>query len=138
MRFRSGPWDHRHATVLESTYDGRYRLRRSIIVDRDAHEFAASLSKLRHLRDRRLDVHKNNVPVPRDMLVVVDGTPEQWTVVEWQESQRGAQRASETDFGMMYGVCPNCSQRARIDRDTQDMECPECGRRSSIDWENLA
>ncbi len=85
-----------------------------------------------------LDVRKNNVPVHRDMLLVVDGTPEHWTVVEWQESQRGAQRASETDFGMMYGVCPNCSQRARIDRDTQDMECPECGRRSSIDWENLA
>ncbi len=55
-----------------------------------------------------LDVQKNNVPVPRDMLVFSDQAPMKWTVVQWEESQRGAERASEENDGLTYAVCPIC------------------------------
>lgn len=85
-----------------------------------------------------LDVHKHNVPVPRGLVEVSDAKPSRWSVVQWQETDRGAQRVSESELGMIYAVCPACRARAPIEPDdAQAMKCPECGRRFEMDWEKI-
>lgn len=46
-----------------------------------------------------LHVRKTNVPVPRSMLEFSDSLPAKWSVVKWEESQRGSRRASESQSG---------------------------------------
>ncbi len=85
-----------------------------------------------------LDVRKNNVPVPRDMLVLLDGPPSTWTVVQWHESERGAQRASEEILGLTYAVCPACHARARlIPPDAERLTCPECQGSFDVNWNDI-
>lgn len=84
-----------------------------------------------------LNVRKNNVPVPRSMLDISQERPSQWSVVKWQETQRGARRASEQNMGFVYVVCPSCGERERIEpSDAKDMTCPHCGGTFPIDWEH--
>jgi hypothetical protein len=85
-----------------------------------------------------LNVYKNNVPVPRSMLVLTDDRPAMWTVVKWEATQRGAQRASEAGLGMMYGVCPSCGMRAQLDPpDIDELSCPACHTSAPVDWESF-
>jgi hypothetical protein len=85
-----------------------------------------------------LDVQKNNVPVPRDMVVVVEEPPRQWTVVQWQESQRGAQRASERNQSLTYAVCPNCRSRNDLQpADAPRLRCQVCDGSYDVDWEHV-
>ncbi len=84
-----------------------------------------------------LDVSRNNVPVPRDMLVLTEQTPDKWTVVSWQETQRGAMRASESETGLQYAVCPSCRSRSALDgAQTPTMTCQKCGNTFPVDWEH--
>ena len=84
-----------------------------------------------------LSVRKHNVPVPREMLEFSDGRPTQWSVVQWQDRQRGAQRASEANEGLTYAVCPACGERARLDPpDTKRITCAHCHGDFTVDWEH--
>jgi hypothetical protein len=84
-----------------------------------------------------LDVNKRMVPVPREMLELSESPPERWSVVKWQGSERGAQRASDAESGLFYVVCPRCRARAGIEPpDTQRLSCPVCGGEFAVDWEN--
>ena len=84
-----------------------------------------------------LFVRKNNVPVPRDMLYIIEGKPGQWTVVKWQETQRGARRASEESLGFVYAVCPSCSERGKIEPpDAARLTCAHCHGTFPVDWEH--
>jgi len=83
-----------------------------------------------------LNVRKTNVPIPRSMLDLRDQKPDQWSVVKWQESQRGARRASEQDLGLVYAVCPSCSERGKIDPlDAAELTCMNCHGTFRLDWE---
>ncbi len=84
-----------------------------------------------------VDVNKKNVPVARTLVELSEDEPARWSVVAWSEADRGAQRASESRFGMMYAVCPNCRARKNIDDQAASAECPECGGEFDVDWENL-
>ena len=85
-----------------------------------------------------LDVQKHNVPVPRDMLVLSEEQPAKWTVVQWQESQRGAQRASERNQSLTYAVCPACQTRSNLNPpDTPRLKCERCNGAYTVDWETL-
>lgn len=85
-----------------------------------------------------LDVQKNNVAVPRDMLVLSEVRPSMWTVVEWQDTQRGAQRAIEENHGLTYVVCPACQSRADMaPADTPHLRCAHCNGAYTVDWENV-
>ncbi|MBI2071747.1 MAG: hypothetical protein HYT81_01715 [Gemmatimonadetes bacterium] len=84
-----------------------------------------------------LDVRKNNVPVPRAMLEVVAEKPGKWSVVKWQETQRGARRASEQHLGLIYGVCPSCSERGKIEPpDAAQLTCEHCRGTFPVDWDH--
>jgi hypothetical protein len=84
-----------------------------------------------------LNVRKNNVPVPRSMLFISDQKPVRWSVVRWQETQRGAQRASDYEFGLQYAVCPACGERSVIEPpDARQLTCGDCKGTFPIDWEN--
>jgi hypothetical protein len=82
-----------------------------------------------------LDVNKRMVPVPRSMLVMSPSRPARWTVVRWDETQRGAQRASESALGLTYVVCPECRLRAALDPpDAAKLTCVQCAREYEVDW----
>ncbi len=84
-----------------------------------------------------VDVNKRNVPVPRGLVDTSDATPDLWSVVRWEQSERGAQRASEANYGLTYLVCPRCRARVRPDsEEVTRMPCPDCGGEFGIDWEN--
>ena len=86
-----------------------------------------------------LDVQKNNVPVPRDMLVLSEHPPMKWTVVQWQESQRGAERASQENDGLTYAVCPICQTRTNLTSpDAPQLMCMVCEGAYDVNWQILA
>lgn len=85
-----------------------------------------------------LNVRKSNVPVPRSMLEVSEEQPSKWSVVRWQESQRGARRASERNMGVLiYAVCPSCGERSPIEpKDAPTLACAHCHGVFPVDWEH--
>jgi len=84
-----------------------------------------------------LNVRKTNVPVPRDMLAFIEGQPDQWSVVKWQETQRGARRASEESLGLVYAVCPSCGERSKIEPpDAMHLTCTHCHGTFQVDWDH--
>ena len=83
-----------------------------------------------------LNVRKRNVPVPRSMVEIRPESPNTWSVVQWQESQRGAKRAGQEQLGLQYGVCPACGERARLDPPkVAELTCTQCGGTFAVDWE---
>lgn len=83
-----------------------------------------------------LNVRKQNVPVPRSMLEIRQESPAAWSVVRWEDSQRGARRASQEQLGMEYGVCPACGERARLEPpNVAELTCGQCGGTFTVDWE---
>ncbi|GBD31248.1 hypothetical protein HRbin33_00196 [bacterium HR33] len=84
-----------------------------------------------------LYVRKTNVPVPRSMLEFSDSPPTKWSVVKWEEAQRGARRASEANLGLTYAVCPACAERSPIDPpDAAQLTCDSCHGTFPVDWEH--
>nr|AKQ04660.1 hypothetical protein [uncultured Gemmatimonadetes bacterium Rifle_16ft_4_minimus_7] len=84
-----------------------------------------------------LDVRKNNVPVPRSMLDIIEEKPSKWSVVKWQETQRGARRASEENLGLVYGVCPSCGERGKLEPPgAAQLTCVHCHGTFPVDWEH--
>lgn len=84
-----------------------------------------------------LNVRKNNVPIPRSMLDIIPDRPNKWSVVRWQETQRGARRASEQNIGLSYAVCPACGERSKIEPpDASTMTCAHCHGTFVLDWEH--
>lgn len=83
-----------------------------------------------------LNVSKRNVPVPRDQVDLRDAVPDRWSVVQWDPSERGAQRASEIGFGPTYAVCPGCRARAQVEASRpRTMLCLECAGEYEVEWE---
>ena len=83
-----------------------------------------------------LDVRRHNVPVLRAHVDLSDAPPSLWSVVRWDEKQRGAQRASAQNLGLTYVVCPQCSERAKVETEVARLTCPDCGGAFAVDWEH--
>lgn len=83
-----------------------------------------------------LGVRKDNVPVLRAHVEFSETEPGHWSVVQWDEKQAGARRASEQNYGLTYGVCPACSERVKLATETQRLACPDCGGEFPVDWEH--
>ncbi len=81
-----------------------------------------------------LDVHKANVPVPRTLVELSDHSPDAWSVVQWDGTEPGADRAGELNRGLTYAVCPHCRARAPLGQEAERMVCPECTRDAEVDW----
>jgi hypothetical protein len=84
-----------------------------------------------------VDVRKTNVPVPRSMLEIRDEKPALFSVVRWQEGQRGARRASQESLGLTYAVCPACGERSAIEsKGASQLRCGHCGGSFGVDWDH--
>ena len=84
-----------------------------------------------------VDVNKRNVPVPRELVELADQAPKLWSVVIWKDEERGSKRASESEHGKMYGVCPRCRAREPFSPPgVSQMKCPQCGGEFGVDWQN--
>lgn len=82
-----------------------------------------------------LSVRQRNVPVLREHVDFSDVRPAAWSVVRWEMSQRGAQRASQQAIGLTYGVCPACSERSALTQpDLPRLKCESCGAEYPVDW----
>ncbi len=85
-----------------------------------------------------LNVNMRNVPVPNALVETRDGKPALWSVVQWDPSDRGAQRVTEVGFGLQYVVCPACRARAQVGGDQPvGLTCPECTGAFEVDWNSL-
>ena len=83
-----------------------------------------------------LNVRKQNVPVPRSMIDIRTGSPDAWSVVQWQESQRGATLAGQQRLGLRYAVCPACGERAPLDPPkVAELTCAQCGGTFGVEWD---
>ncbi len=61
-----------------------------------------------------VDVNRRNMPVARELVELAEDAPECWSVVMWQEHENGLERASDSDSGTEYGVCPSCRGRQKL------------------------
>jgi hypothetical protein len=84
-----------------------------------------------------VDVNKKNVPVARALVELTEDTPRRWSVVAWDAADRGSQRASESRFGLVYGVCPGCRGRLSLEDGTDTATCSGCGGEFEVDWDHL-
>ena len=83
-----------------------------------------------------LDVNRDNRPVNRSSLEFTEERPTKWSVVKRDPAAGAAQRASDAKLGLVYGVCPNCSSRAPLARDSLKETCSRCSTESEVDWDN--
>ncbi|UCF39636.1 MAG: hypothetical protein JSW43_07750 [Gemmatimonadota bacterium] len=84
-----------------------------------------------------VDVNKKNVPVSRGLVEVSDDAPKRWSVVAWDAADRGSRRASESRYGLVYGVCPACRARVTLEEQADHATCSECGGEFEVDWDHL-
>ena len=85
-----------------------------------------------------LNVSMRNVPIPNDLVEIRDGKPTVWSVVQWDPSDRGAERVAEVGYGFQYLVCPACRTRAQVGGEhPADLTCPACTGAFQVDWNSL-
>jgi hypothetical protein len=84
-----------------------------------------------------VDVAKQNVPVPRQLVDVSERAPRRWSIVVREPSEPGADRISAEGHPLEYAVCPGCRSRVPFGGGRpEQMDCPNCQRRYPIDWED--
>ena len=79
-----------------------------------------------------LDVHGKLTAVPRSSVEIIPTPPTRWTVVP-RPSQSARLPAA---WGAVYGVCPNCRTRARLEPRAASMRCPKCNGFFDVGWDN--
>jgi hypothetical protein len=84
-----------------------------------------------------VDVNKKNVPVSRGLVELREDPPARWSVVAWDAADRGSRRASESRYGLIYGVCPDCRSRLTLEEGMDSATCKECGGEFEVDWDQL-
>jgi hypothetical protein len=64
--------------------------------------------------------------VDRDCVSLHDARPEAWSVVH--------EDGPSSYYGGVYGVCPQCLARQRLDGNESELTCPSCHRTYPVDW----
>lgn len=64
--------------------------------------------------------------VDRDCVSLHDDRPEAWSVVH--------EDGPSSYYGGVYGVCPQCLARQRLDGNESELTCPSCHRTYPVDW----
>ena len=81
-----------------------------------------------------LDVQGKPTPIPRPFLEIELRPPLQWSVVP---RPRRATRIP-ANWGTVYGVCPNCRNRAPLDGHPTKLRCGRCNETFQVAWEGKA
>ncbi len=82
-----------------------------------------------------LDVARQNIAVPRDLLDLRRHRPERFSVVVKEISDPNPVRGTVSDLGLTYAVCPLSRSRIRLNGHPDELECPDCGYRHQVAWE---
>jgi hypothetical protein len=82
-------------------------------------------------RQAVLDVNRQLLPLSRAMLQVLPIRPPAWSVVPTPPN-------SAFITADRYGVCPNCADRARLDKGAEVMRCRRCRSVFAIAWSDAA
>lgn len=77
-----------------------------------------------------LDVNGTPVEVDRSCVALADDRPLCWSVI--REDPPNAY------FGAVYGVCPDCLERARLAGTECELLCPACGLNFPVNWTGAA
>lgn len=77
-----------------------------------------------------LDVNREPLPIPRDLLHIAPTRPTAWTVVPLPRSAREIPRS----WGDEYAVCPSCRGRAPLRGHPRSMRCPGCNGLFDVAW----
>ncbi len=82
-----------------------------------------------------VNVSRHNIPVARNLVELRSQRPKQWSVVQFDATDPGAERANQANIGLTYLVCPACRGRAPLDAEKpQEATCSQCGGEFRIDW----
>lgn len=73
-----------------------------------------------------VDVNGAAVEVPRSCVALAADRPLAWSVVR--------EDPPNPYFGAVYGVCPDCLQRARLAGGEKGLLCPACGLNFPVNW----
>ncbi|MEK7667161.1 MAG: hypothetical protein AAB409_00745 [Gemmatimonadota bacterium] len=73
-----------------------------------------------------VDVNGAAVEVPRSCVALAADRPLAWSVVR--------EDPPNPYFGAVYGVCPDCLERARLAGSEKDLLCPACGLNFPVNW----
>ncbi|MBE0591823.1 MAG: hypothetical protein IH616_05410 [Gemmatimonadales bacterium] len=84
-----------------------------------------------------VDVAKQNVPVPRQLVDVSERAPGRWSIVSRNSAEPGAERINAAGHPLEYAVCPGCRSRVPFGPGRpEEMQCPNCQRRYPVDWDD--
>jgi len=84
-----------------------------------------------------VDVAKENVPVPRQLVDVSEQAPNRWSIVVRSPSEPGAAGVSAAGHPLEYAVCPACRSRVPFGSDhPAEMRCPNCRGLYRINWDD--
>ncbi len=78
-----------------------------------------------------LDIARQNVAIPSDLLQIIPRRPERFSVVSRSPSKLSG-KPDESASG--YAVCPVSGTRVRLSGRPESIECPSCGHRGAVDW----
>src|SRR5947207_2541136 len=72
--------------------------------------------------EARLDVNREQIPVPRTSLKIVTAPPQHWTIVARPRDARSL----PAHWGDKYAVCPGCRNRMELKGAPHTMRCARC------------
>jgi hypothetical protein len=108
----------------------RTRVRSSRHVRRGAWYRVISLTRVEAV----LEVHEQRVRVPRALLQILPFHPRMWSVV----SRLRDAAQPPASWGLLYGVCPDCSARAPLGHCALSASCPRCHGLFPVAWADSA
>src|SRR5437870_8071893 len=81
--------------------------------------------------EARLDVNREQIPVPRTSLKIVTAPPQHWTIVARPHDARSL----PVQWGDKYAVCPGCRNRMELKGAPHTMRCARCECVFRVGWE---
>ena len=81
--------------------------------------------------EARLDVNREQIPVPRTSLKIVSAPPRHWTIVVRPRDAKSL----PAQWGDKYAVCPGCRNRTQLKGAPQTIRCARCECTFRVGWE---
>ena len=81
-----------------------------------------------------LEVQDRTVRAPRRLFEIRDVVPKRFTVVYRSVEAPNPVQGTKADLGRVYGVCPQCGNRVRLNPNADLAVCGKCDHRGEVAW----